>query len=70
MKKLVFVTIIVLLAYFGVYGQISTKEEPVSFSRTNVPALRTNEKTQIVLPSLDMEKIQQEDKEDEANGMP
>ena len=50
-------------------AQISTREEPVSFSKS-VPTLRTSEKTQIILPSLDMEKIQQEDKEDEANGMP
>ena len=50
-------------------AQISTREEPASF-RKNVPDLRTSEKTQIILPSLDMEKIQQEDKEDDANGMP
>ena len=69
MRKLVFITIIVLLPCFGVYGQISTLEEPISF-RTNIPTLRTSEKTQIILPSLDMEKIQQEDEEDEANGIP
>ena len=69
MRKLVFITAIVFLPYFGVYGQISTLEEPISF-RTNVPTLRASEKTQIILPSLDMKKIEQEDKEDEANGIP
>ena len=50
-------------------AQISTHEEPVSFGKS-VPTLRASEKTQIILPSLNMEKIQQEDKEDEANGIP
>ena len=50
-------------------AQISTREEPASF-RKNVSDLRTSEKTQIILPSLDIEKIQQEDKEDEENGIP
>ena len=63
MRKSVFITVIVLLSCFGVYGQISTNEEPVSF-RTNIPALRVSENTQIVLPLLDMGKIRQEDKED------
>ena len=50
-------------------AQISTRGEPVSF-KENVPTLRTGETTQIILPSLDIEKIQQEDKENEANGIP
>jgi hypothetical protein len=29
-----------------VYGQISTQEEPISFFRADVPALRTNERTE------------------------
>ena len=49
-------------------AQISTREEPASF-RKNVPDLRISKNTQMTLPSFDIEKIQQEDKEDEANGM-
>jgi len=69
MRKSVFTSIVFLFFGCFAYGQISTSEEPISF-RTDVPTLRASEKTQIILPSLDMEKIQQEDKEDEANGMP
>ena len=66
----------ILKTFFGLFlfclhanAQISTREEPASF-RANISTLRTSERTQVILPSLDMEKIQQEDKEDEANGMP
>jgi len=70
MKKYIISSIILLLTSWSIYGQISTKEEPVSFSRANVPALRTSDKTQKVQPSFDMRKIEQEDREDEANGIP
>jgi len=69
MKKILYFTILLLFPFFAVYGQISTYEEPESF-RTNLPALRVSEKTQIILPEIDMEKIRQEDKEDEENGFP
>ena len=72
MKRLIviiFSAFICGVSGFGVCRQISTREEPVSI-RTAVPVLRTNERTQIILLSLDMEKIRQEDKEDEANGIP
>ena len=69
MRKSVFVSIILLLSCYVVYGQISTEEEPVSF-RTNLPALRTNERTVKSFTSLDLKKIEQEDIEDEANGIP
>jgi hypothetical protein len=51
------------------YGQISTREEPISFY-TDVPVLELNEKTHKVMPPLDMSLIEQEDAEDEVNGMP
>jgi hypothetical protein len=68
MKKLIFTTIILLLSCVT-YGQITTQEEPISY-RTNVPVLRTNETTQKLLPSFDMQKIRQEDIKDEENGVP
>ena len=69
MKKNIFTTIVWLFACYAVYGQISTQEEPVSF-RTNVSALRSSERTNKMLPSLDMNKIEREDIEDESNGRP
>jgi hypothetical protein len=69
MKRLFFSTIILLLFYCVVYGQISTQEEPVSF-KTIIPVLRVSERTVKSFASLDMKKIEQEDKEDETNGVP
>ena len=66
MKNLIFTAIVLLLSQ-SVYAQISTKEEPVSFG-SNVPALRTSERTVKQFASLDMKLIEQEDNEDEANG--
>jgi len=48
------------------YGQLSTKELPVSFEYKN---LNSNVTTK-TLPSLDMAIINQEDLEDEKNGVP
>lgn len=68
MKKSIFIAVILLLP-FVIYGQISTQEEPVSF-KTNIPALRTSERTVKSFASLDMKIIEQEDIEDESNGRP
>jgi len=51
------------------YGQISTCEKPVSFTR-EIPAMRINEKSQKIMPFLDMNKIEMEDAEDNLNGVP
>jgi len=70
MKNLIF-TFTLFLSCFTicVYSQINTREKPISFRR-NIPGLQNNERTRKHLPSLDMNKIEQEDKEDDANGMP
>jgi len=68
MRRKIFTITVLLLSYCTTYSQISTNEEPISFI-TNIPTLR-GENTLKTLPSLDMEKIKQEDKEDEANGIP
>ena len=68
MKKY-FVTTIVLLFSFVMYGQITTEEKPVSF-KINIPDLSKNDKTQKSMPFLNMELIEKEDAEDESNGRP
>ena len=69
MRRNIFTVTILLLSYCNMYSQISTDEEPISF-RANIPALRDDKNTLKALPLLDMKKIEQEDKEDEANGIP
>ena len=51
MKKYIFTTILLLLSYYTLCGQISTREKPVSF-RKSIPALKNNERTQKRLPLL------------------
>jgi len=53
----------------AIFGQITTDEETVSF-KMNVPVLTKSEKTQKILPALDMNRIAQEDKKDEESGTP
>lgn len=69
MKRNLLISIILLLSYCTVYGQLSTDEEPLSF-RTNVPLLKRSAKAQKITASLDMKKIGQEDIADEENGLP
>ena len=69
MRKYFLLTVVWLLSGPAVYGQISTREEPVSFS-TNVPDIRTNPKAVKSFASLDLTRIEQEDIEDEAKGLP
>jgi len=69
MKKIILIIFILFLSSSIIYGQITTEEEPISFGRS-IPALTINETTQKNLPPLEMNVIEQEDKEDEANGIP
>lgn len=69
MRKYIFTTIVLIYACYSVYGQITTNEEPVSF-RANVSNLRISERSNKILPSLDMNKIKKEDIDDESNGVP
>jgi hypothetical protein len=69
MKKIRFLTAIMFLSCHIIYGQINTQEEPISF-RSNVPNLTKSEKTVKFFAALDMDKIEQEDKEDEKNRIP
>ena len=68
MRKYIFISI--FLFYCGVvYGQISTNEEAISYRRS-IPDLIINGNAQKHLPPLDLSKIEKEDEEDEANGVP
>ena len=67
--KHLFLFLISVLSCFVVQGQITTREEPVSY-RSDIPAIRSTERAQKTMPLLDMEKIRQEDREDEAKGLP
>lgn len=69
MKKYILITAILFFPFSILYGQITTEEDPISFGR-NIPALTRSGNTQKVLPPLDMDIIEKEDVEDEANGIP
>ena len=69
MKKHIFTAIILFFLCSTLYGQITTEEDPISFGR-NIPALSINPTTHKVLPPIDRYALEQEDKEDEANGIP
>ena len=62
-------TVLLFISFGILYGQTSTREEPVSLTR-EIPALKINEQTQKIMPFLDMQKIEQEDAEDNLNGIP
>ena len=51
-----------------VHGQISTREEPVSF-RTNLQDITKSERTQKIFPPLDMLEIEKENEEDLTKGL-
>ena len=48
-------------------GQLSVREAPLSFSSA-VPALRSSAQTQKVMPPLDMQRIEREDREAQERG--
>ena len=66
----IYLLIISLLSCSVVFGQLSTREKPMSFSRTDIPALETNNMEARSFAQLDMERIMQEDIENEKLGMP
>ena len=71
MKKLIFIIIFGLLCLINQesYSQISTNEKPISFGNNLEKALEQNIPNK-VMPSLDMVRINREDKEDDSNGVP
>ena len=69
MRVISITVIYLILTGTMTYGQISTREEPVSFG-TETPAVMSSDKTLRVTPALDMARIVREDLEDEARGAP
>jgi len=69
MKKCTVLSIILVFSCFVAHGQIVTGENPVSF-RMEIPAIRSHERAQKLMPALDMEKVMREDREDEEMGLP
>lgn len=69
-----FKPILVLLslnAYVSINAQLSTNEHPISFDERIVSSINDMKQMQtIIMPSLDMEKIEAEDREDEEYDMP
>jgi hypothetical protein len=61
---------ICLLQCIATFGQISTKEAPVSFGVQNLSAKSLLPTANKVTPALNMTLINQEDESDEANGLP
>ena len=59
-----------ICVFFSVNAQISTDEEPVSFREGNIPSRFSVSQDIRIMPALDMNRIEQEDAKDEANGLP
>ena len=60
-----------LLIYVSAYAQLSTNEKPISFEKKSEMQVEGKGKNSIVvMPQLDMAKIEKEDKEDEGYDMP
>ena len=59
-----------ICALFSVKAQISTDEEPMSFRENSAPSRFSVPQDIRIMPALDMNRIEQEDVQDEANGLP
>jgi hypothetical protein len=59
-----------ICALFLVKAQISTDEEPMSFRENSAPSRFSVPQDIRIMPTLDMNRIEQEDVQDEANGLP
>ena len=68
MKRTVILISLFISVYFSVNAQISTHEEPVSFREKTLS--RSPSRDIRTMPVLNMNIIEQEDEEDEANGIP
>jgi len=62
--------ILAFFVCFTSYAQITTDEQPISFNPAVGLVLKDNASDVKTLPGLDMSQLEQEDKKDEANGLP
>ena len=70
MRQTILLMSFFICAFFSVNAQISTDEEPVSFREGNMPSRFSVSQDIRTMPALDMNRIEQEDVQDEANGLP
>jgi hypothetical protein len=69
-KSFLIVIIVLQFIICNTYGQISTKELPVSFNTQSLSAKSIIPAANKIMPTLNMTAIHQEDASDEANGLP
>ena len=70
MRRTVFLQVFLSALFFSVKAQISTDEEPMSFRENSAPSRFSVPQDIRIIPALDMNRIEQEDVQDEANGLP
>ena len=70
MKKRFSILLLFMFVYSDIFAQLSTNEKPVSFSLKSKPVETSRLLAKVVMPELDMAKIEKEDKEDEELNMP
>ena len=70
MRQTILLMSLFICVFFSVNAQISTDEEPVSFREGNIPSRFSVSQDIRIMPALDMNRIEQEDAKDEANGLP
>ena len=70
MRQTILLVSLFICVFFSVNAQISTDEEPVSFREGNIPSRFSVSQDIRIMPALDMNRIEQEDAKDEANGLP
>ena len=70
MRQTILLMGLFVCTFFSVNAQISTDEEPVSFREGKIPSRFSVSQDIRTMPALDMNRIEQEDAKDEANGLP
>lgn len=70
MKKRFSIFLLFVLVYADIHAQLSTNENPVSYSLRSKPVETSRQLPKVIMPELDMSKIEKEDKEDEEMDMP
>ena len=70
MRRTILLMSFFICAFFSANAQISTDEEPVSFREGKIPSRFSVSQDIRTMPALDMNRIEQEDAKDEANGLP
>lgn len=69
MKINIYILLIILLSALSLNAQLSTYEKPPSYSMKS-ELLKYDDKNIKVMPPIDLAKLLEEDKEEEAHGLP